>query len=105
MNTFTVNEKVYTAKPFNFRVLRDLGRMGVRIEEIDKNPLPIIEGYFRICSGLDEDTAVDEIASMEDVNAIMEALSKEMNDADFFRTQHKATKKVVATSKPKAVKA
>lgn len=103
-NIFTVNGKQYIAKPFNFRMLRELGKMGVKIDEIEDDPLPMIEAYFTICSELDSETAIDEITNMDDVTAIMNALTAEMGDADFFRSREKGTKKTTQQSKQKAVK-
>lgn len=98
-DVFNVNGKSYIAKPFSFRMLKDFGKMGVDINDVENDPIPIITAYFRICSGLDEESALDEITNIDDVTAISEALAKVMDEGNggFFHSRKDKAKK--STSK------
>ena len=89
-NRFTVNGVTYTAKPFDFDLICDLEDMGVTIEKIDKMPMSLIRGYFDICADNEPRIASSWIQSnmakggkLEDIT---NAMAKEMNDSDFFRS-------------------
>jgi len=103
-NIFFVNEKSYTAKPFDFKMLREFGKNGVDLDNMANDPIPAILTYFMVCSGLDEETASSEITNVDDMEAITDALKKELDESGFFRSRKEGTKKNTATSKPKTVK-
>ena len=86
---FTVNKVTYTAKPFDFDMICELEDMGVTFERIDKMPMSLIRAYFATCAGVSKEQAADLIQNhlinggkLEDIT---DAMSKEMNDSDFFR--------------------
>ena len=88
-NKFTVNGKEYKAKAFDFNMVVDLEEMGVSLAESAKKPMSMVRTYFAICSGLALDVAGKEIeqhiiggGKLDDV---MTAMSKEMEESDFFR--------------------
>lgn len=41
MNTFTINEKEYKARAFDFELVCDLEDMGIEISEIGQNSYPL----------------------------------------------------------------
>ena len=89
MNRFTVNNKQYTAKPFDVNMVCDLEDYGVSLEEMKKKAMSMIRAYFAICADLDKDSAGIEIqqhliggGKFEDITAPM---NKEMEESDFFR--------------------
>ena len=93
VNRFTVNNVTYTAKPFDFGMICDLESVGVSIAEADKKGMSLIRGYFAICADLDKDDAAKEIqdhmikgGTLDDIT---NAMTKEMNDSDFFRAMAK----------------
>lgn len=88
-NRFTVNGVTYTAKPFDFGMVCELEDMGVTFEKIDKMPMSLIRAYFAVCADTDKATAASLIQShminggkLDDVT---DAMSKEMENSDFFR--------------------
>ena len=89
-NRFTVNGVTYTAKPFDFDLICDLEDMGVSIEKIDKMPMSLIRAYFAICADTEPRIASSWIqahmAKGGKLEDITNAMAKEMNDSDFFRS-------------------
>lgn len=109
MNTFTVNGKKYVAKKFDFNLVCDLEDMGVALEEMDKKPLSMVRAYFGICSGLDKASAGTEIEghmkSGGKFEELTEAMGKEMNESDFFRSlSENQTKEATETPKKASTK-
>ena len=88
-NTFTLNGVTYVAKPFDFDMVCELEDMGVSFERIDKMPMSLIRAYFAICASTDKEQAAALIQNhmikggkLDDVTS---AMSKEMENSDFFR--------------------
>lgn len=90
MNTFKVNETEYKAKPFDFNLVCDLEDMGITLNNMSGRNTSLIRAYFGICSGLSKEKAGKEIEQQfikyGDLNDISEALNKEMESSDFFRS-------------------
>lgn len=88
MNTFTINEKEYRAKAFDFNMVCDLEDMGISLEEMGSKRLSSTRAYFVLCSGLSKEKAGKEIEQQfikyGELNEITEALNKEMENSDFF---------------------
>lgn len=89
MNTFTVNGKEYKAKPFDFNMICDLEDMGVTIATASDKPMSMVRAYFAICAGGNKDYAGKEMEShiMNDgtFDDVVNAMTKEMDESDFFR--------------------
>lgn len=100
MNTFKVNETKYKAKPFDFNMVCDLEEMGISLEEMGSKRLSATRAYFALCSGLSEEKAGKEIEQQfikyGELNEISEALNKEMEVSDFFRSLTERAKKETA---------
>lgn len=90
MRTFTINGKLYRAKPFTFNTLADLEDMGINLEQMQKKPMSAIRAYFALCAGGDAEYAGGEIQAHMiaggTLDAISEAMAGELNDSDFFRS-------------------
>lgn len=90
MNTFKINGIEYKAKPFDFNLVCDLEDMGISLNNMAGRNTSLIRAYFGICSGLSKEKAGKEIEQQfikyGELNEISEALSKEMEDSDFFRS-------------------
>lgn len=108
MNTFTVNGKEYKAKAFDFNLVCDLEDMGISLEQAENKPMSMVRAYFGLCVGRDKEFAGKEMeAHIIDggtFDDIMTAMSKEMEESDFFRSLKKteeteATKNVTAENK------
>lgn len=101
MNIFTINGKEYKAKPFDFNLVCDLEDMGISLEEMGSKRLSSTRAYFVLCSGLSKEKAGKEIEQQYikhgELNEINEALNKEMEDSDFFRSLTERTKAETAT--------
>ena len=104
-NRFTVNGVTYTAKPFDFDMVCELEDMGVTFERIDKMPMSLIRAYFAICANTDKEKASAIIQShmlnggkLDDVT---DAMSKEMENSDFFRALAKDEEQETSKGKRK----
>lgn len=90
MRTFKVNNKEYKAKPFDFNLVCDLEDMGVSMEEMGQKSMSTVRGYFGLCAGLGRESAGAElqahIVGGGDFSELLEAMSAEMNNSDFFRS-------------------
>lgn len=90
MRTFTINGKLYRAKPFTFNLLADLEDMGINLEQMQKKPMSAIRAYFALCAGGDAEYAGSEIQAHMiaggNLTAISDAMAGELNDSDFFRS-------------------
>lgn len=90
MNTFKVNGVEYKAKPFDFNLVCDLEDMGITMSNMAGRSTSLIRAYFGLCSGLGKEEAGKEVEQQfikhGDLNDISEALNKEMESSDFFRS-------------------
>ena len=101
-NRFTVNGVTYTAKPFDFDLICDLEEMGIEIDKIQKMPMSLIRAYFALCAGVEPTIASSWIQThltkggkMDDIT---EAMAKEMEESDFFRSLDQETKSETSTT-------
>ena len=89
-NRFTVNGVTYTAKPFDFDMVCELEDLGVSFERIDKMPMSLIRAYFAVCAETDKQQAAallqNHMVKGGKLEDITEAMSKEMENSDFFRS-------------------
>lgn len=110
--TFTVNKKLYHAKPFDFNLLCDLEDQGLSLEDIEKKPMSLIRTYVAFCGNMSKDSAGKEIeahfVSGGNFDDVTKAMAAEMEDSGFFRAlREKATESTEETSNenPKSKKA
>lgn len=101
-NRFTVNGVTYTAKPFDFDLICDLEDMGVEIEKIQKMPMSLIRAYFAICAGTEPHIAStwiqEHLKRGGKLDDISEAMAKEMDESDFFRSLNEDTETETSTN-------
>ena len=105
VNRFTVNDVTYTAKPFDFDTVCELEEMGVSFERVDKMPMSLIRAYFAVCAGVMKEQA-SELIQKHLVNGgklddISNAMAKEMEASDFFRSISENKEQKVTPSKGK----
>lgn len=90
MNLFSINEKEYKAKEFDFNLVCDLEDMGISLEQAERKPMSMARAYFAICAGRGRKFAGDEIEKHivggGTLDGLMEAMSDEMEKSDFFRS-------------------
>ena len=93
VKTFTVNNKEYKAKPFDFNLVCDLEDMGISMREINKKQMATMRAYFALCAGIRNEQAGKEMeahviagGNFEEISA---ALNEEMDKSDFFRALFK----------------
>ena len=90
---FVVNNKRYVAKPFDFNMLCDLEDMGVSMEQAQNKPMSMVRAYFGICAGRGKDYAGKEmqehLLNGGSFDVIVEAMSEEMSNSDFFQSLSK----------------
>lgn len=93
MRTFTVNNKRYNAKPFDFNTVCDLEDNGVSLSQMRDKPMSMVRAYFTLCFGGSKDDAGKEIQAHIIAGGKLEELYKvmgeEMNDSDFFQALSK----------------
>lgn len=86
---FTINDKRYQAKPFDFNTVCDLEDNGVSLAEMTKKPMSMARAYFALCFNGDKEKAGIEIQEHVkhggDFNDLYTVMGEEMNDSDFFR--------------------
>lgn len=99
MNKFTVNEKEYMAKPFDFNLVCDLEDMGVTMSEMGRKRFSVTRAYFAICAGLSNEAAGKELEAHAIAGGTFEAiniaLNAEMEKSDFFHTLIQTTEEEV----------
>lgn len=93
MNTFTINNKVYNAKPMDFNTICDLEEMGVALEKAQEKPMSMVRAYFALHLGGNTVKAGKEIEAHVigggNFDEIMKAISSEMENSDFFQALNK----------------
>lgn len=106
---FTINEKEYNAKEFDFNLICDLEDMGVQLSEAENKPMSMVRAYVSLCIGKSRELAGKEMeqhlikgGNFEDVT---EAMGKMMEESDFFRSLNKTTQTEVGTSQEEKNKA
>ena len=104
-NRFTLNGVTYTAKPFDFDLVCDLEDMGVTFERIDKMPMSLIRAYFALCANIDKVQAAaliqNHMINGGKLDDVTNAMSKEMENSDFFRSFQQGEEKTSTESKRK----
>ena len=105
-NTFTLNGVTYVAKPFDFDMVCELEDMGVTFERIDKMPMSLIRAYFAICANTDKEQAAaliqNHMIKGGKLDDVTNAMSKEMENSDFFRALSTSENETSMPSKRKA---
>lgn len=87
--TFTVNNKLYRAREFDFNFLCDLEEQGISLEDIEKKPMSLIRTYLAFCGDLTKEQAGKEVESHvingNDFTDIIKMISDGMEESGFFR--------------------
>lgn len=103
MRTFTVNGVTYKASPFDFNLICELEDRGISIEEAQAKPMSLTRAYFAISANLSKaDAGIQMQAHLingGNFDEIMEAMSQEMSDSDFFRSLGKTKEKETPKTK------
>ncbi len=90
---FTINEKRYQAKPFDFNTVCDLEDNGVSLQDMSKKPMSMARAYFALCLNGDKEKAGKEIQEHVmnggDFNELYTAMGEELNESDFFQALNK----------------
>lgn len=96
---FTVNNKRYVAKPFDFNMLCDLEDMGVTIEQAKDKPMSMVRAYFAICTEKGKEYAGNEIQAHMiaggTLDAVVDAMGEEMNNSDFFKASRRVQRRTI----------
>lgn len=89
----TINNVKYPVKEFNFNLLCDLEDLGFSFEEIGTKPMSMVRAYAGICMNIDSQIAGKELEAHlingGNFDEIMEVISTEMENSDFFRSINK----------------
>lgn len=102
MNKFTVNNKTYNAKEFDFDLVCDLEEMDIQISTIKNKPMALARAYFALCVGGDKHYAGQEmqkhILNGGNFDELMDVMNDEMEKSDFFQALSKTEDAEVAAS-------
>lgn len=108
---FTINNRRYEARDFDYNMICDLSEMGVNIldmSEIRKNPTNTIRAYVALCMDVEKDIAGDELqkhivggGSFDDVMNVMTSMIEE---SDFFQALGKTAEETTPAESKKAKK-
>lgn len=102
MRTFTVNDKEYNAKQFDFNMICDFEDMGVALKA---GSTTTIRGYLALCGNMSLEEAGNELSEQfikyENFDSINEAMGEEMGDSDFFQALVRGVVKKVKEKKAK----
>lgn len=86
---FTINEKKYTSKPFDFNMVCDLEDLGISIADLGKKQTAFLRAYFSLCANVDLNVAGKEIETHiiqgGNLDELMKAVEFEIDESDFFR--------------------
>lgn len=110
MKKFKINGKEYNSKKFDFNMMCDLEDLGFSIEQAEKKPMGMVRTYFSLCANVSVEEAGIEmenhVISGGKFDEIMEVMTYEMENSDFFRSltevQTKETPKTTKTKKAQA---
>lgn len=109
MRTFVINNQTYKAKEFDFNLVCDLEDMGISMNDANNKPMSLTRAYFALCTGQGKEYAGKEMeqhlingGSFDDLT---DAMSKEMEESDFFRNLNKSKEKENTTDSSKKEKA
>ena len=107
-NRFTLNGATYTAKPFDFDLICDLEDMGIEVEKIQKMPMSLIRAYVAICANTEPKIASswiqEHLKNGGKLDDISEAMAKEMDESDFFRSLNEGTETETSTNPATEIK-
>lgn len=104
---FTINNRRYEARDFDYNLICDLSEMGVNVldmSEMRKAPMNIIRSYVALCMDAEKDVAGDEIQKHivggGGIDEVLNVITKMMEESDFFQALTKEeTKNTPAESK------
>lgn len=90
---FSINNKTYQAKEFDFNLLCDLEEMGLSLDDIEKKPMSLIRTYLMFSAGISKEQAGKEIeehiAKGGEITDIISIMSEMMSESGFFRSINK----------------
>ena len=108
---FTINNRRYEAKEFDFNLVCDLQEMGVDILDIAsirKTPTTIIRSYLALCMDGDKEIAGVEmqnhIVGGGNFDEILNVIMKKMEESDFFQALSKEAEANTQAESKKAKK-
>lgn len=87
--TFTINEKKYISKPFDFNLVCDLEDLKISMTDLSKKQTAFLRAYFSLCANMDLNVAGKEIETHiihgGNLDELMKAVEFEIDESDFFR--------------------
>ena len=108
---FTLNNRRYEAREFDFNLICDLQELGINILDMSgmrNNPVTAIRAYASLCIGSDKETAGEEIQAHVinggGFDEILEAMQKKMEESDFFQALNKDSEEKTQKSTQKKSK-
>ncbi len=108
MRTFTINGKVYNAKPFTYNLVCDMEHDGVSMSKMSEMPMEVLRVYFMKCSNLNAEKAGTEIEEHiiggGNLEEIMTVMSSEMSESRFFQSLTKREAKEVTPNTKETTK-
>lgn len=89
MKTFTLNGVTYSSVPFDFNMLCALEDAGLSLNEVKAKPMLMMRTFVAKCADVSQDEAGllinKHVVNGGKFDKILECLSDEMAESDFFR--------------------
>lgn len=105
MNIIKVNGKEYKSAGITFNTVCELEDNGIVLADMARKQTTFIRAYFAICANLTVEEAGKELEQHlingGNFNEIIETVSKEVSESDFFRALTKTAEAETATVQEK----
>lgn len=93
MKRFTLNGNTYIAKEFDFNMVAELSELGIELDQMGKNPIPVVRAYIATYFGGDKTKAGEEIQAHliagNKLDELMETINYELENSDFFQAMQR----------------
>lgn len=101
-NTFTINDKEYTAKDFGVNMICDMQDIGFDVTEKINNVLQFVRAYIAVCSGTYDlefaGSEMDEhMKKGKNFDDLRDILDLKVEESGFFRQNSKTAAETAAT--------
>lgn len=103
-NTFTINDKKYTAKELDFNTICDMQDVGFDVtENVNEKFLSATRAYLAVCAGISTEDAGNEISahmkSGKNLKELVSIFERKVQESDFFRKGQSGEEKTAPEDK------
>lgn len=102
MKRFTLNGNTYIAKEFDFNMVAELSELGIELDQMGKNPIPVVRAYVATYFDGDKVKAGEEIQAHliagNKLDELMQTINYELENSDFFQAMQRQAAEAEAQS-------